>query len=137
NDGTGFISIGPSAISQTVTFAITLVSASRIELMEADNFASGAGVSELQDPTTLTTTPSGTYVFRLHQSLSTQNSASPAAQVGAFTVSTGTFTGTIDQNLGGTTSQLAISSGLFNAPVGGRGTGTFTDSSSVTTSFIY
>jgi len=141
-DGTGFISIGPAALATTVnvsqvTFAITLVSSSKIQLIEADSFADGAGVSELQDPATLTTTPSGTFVFRLHQSISTQAGGSSAAQVGAITASGGSFSGNMDQNLGGTTSQLSISNGTLNAPISGRGTGTFTDSSNITTTFIY
>ena len=145
SDGTGFISLGPTALSQSaganqVTFAITIVPAaapsSKLYLMEADNFATGAGLSELQDPATLTTTPSGTYVFRLHQTISAQ-AADPAAQVGVVSISSGAITGSMDQNLGGTTSSLSITSGLVNAPVGGRGTGSFTDSSNNTTSFNY
>ena len=145
SDGTGFISIGPTALSQSagvsqVTFAVTIIPASapsaKVYLMEADKFATGAGISELQDSTTLTSTPSGTYVFRLHQTVSAQ-AADPAAQVGAITVSGGTFTGSMDQNLGGTTTSLSITNGLLNAPVGGRGTGSFTDSSNNTTSFNY
>jgi len=146
SDGTGFISIGPTSLASSananqVTFAITMISTAspttKIDLMEDDLFASGAGTSELQDPSTLTTAPSGTYVFQLHQSVSAQ-AAKSASQVGAISVSNGTFTGNMDQNLGGTTTSPSISSGSFNAPVGGRGTGSFVDSvSSTTTSFNY
>jgi len=142
NDGTGFISLGPTVLSTSanvsqVTFAITLASSSKIALMEADSFADGAGTSELQDPTALATTPSGTFVFRLHQTISAQGGGSSASQVGAITISGGAITGNMDQNLGGTTSQLTLTSGTMNAPVSGLGSGTFTDSSSVTTDFFY
>lgn len=145
SDGTGFISIGPTSLATSlglnqVTFAITMISTAspttKIDLMEYDSFASGAGVSELQDPSILTTTPSGAYVFLLHQSVSAQ-AAQSASQVGAISVSNGTFTGNMDQNLGGTTTSPSISSGSFNQPVGGRGTGSFTDSANNTTSFKY
>jgi hypothetical protein len=142
NDGTGFISLGPTVLSTSVnatqvTFAITLASSSKIALMEADSFADGAGTSELQDPTALATTPSGTFVFRVHQNVSAQGGGSSASQVGAMTVSNGAITGSMDQNLGGTTSQLTLTSGTMNAPVSGLGSGSFTDSSSVTTNFFY
>jgi hypothetical protein len=140
-DGTGFISLGPTVLSTSVnasqvTFAITLVSSSKIDLIEADTFADGAGTSELQDPTALATTPGGTFVFRLHQSISAQGGNS-ASQVGAITVSGGAITGNMDQNLNGTTSQLTLTSGTMNAPTSGLGSGTFTDSSNVTTNFFY
>ncbi len=142
NDGTGFISLGPTTLAQSagagqVSFAITIVSSSKVDLMEADDFADGAGISELQDPATLATTPSGTFAFSLHQSISAQGGGSSASQVGALTVSGGAFTGSMDQNLGGTTTQLSLTGGLFNAPVSGRGTGSFTDSTNTTTSFSY
>lgn len=142
NDGTGFISLGPTVLSTSVnasqvTFAITLASSSKIAMIEADAFADGAGTSELQDPTALATTPSGTFVFRVHQNVSAQGGGSSASQVGAMTVSNGAITGNMDQNLGGTTSQLTLTSGTVNAPVSGLGSGSFTDSSSVTTNFFY
>jgi hypothetical protein len=134
NDGTGFLSIGPTALGQ-ITFAITLVSSSKLYLMEADNFADGAGVAELQDSTAINTAPSGAFVYRLHQlALLGQN---PVSEVGAITISAGAVTGNLDQNLGGTSSQLTLT-GSFGAPVTlGRGTGSFTDNTNFTTNFIY
>jgi hypothetical protein len=66
-----------------------------------------------------------------------------AASVGVFTASGGTVsTGTMDVDRGGTLNNGGASpltfTGSFNAPPTlGRGTGTFTDSSNTTLSFIY
>jgi len=145
SDGTGFISIGPTSLASSVnasqvTFAITMIATAspttKIDLMEDDIFASGAGVAELQDPATLTTAPVGTYVFQLHQSVSAQ-AAKSASQVGAIAVANGTFTGNMDQNLGGATTSPSISNGSFNAPVSGRGTGSFSDGANTTTFEYY
>ncbi len=132
-DGTGFLTINPTALGQ-ITFAITLASPSKVYLMEADNFADGAGVAELQSSPL--TTPAGTYVYRLHQlALSGQN---PVSEVGAMTITGGAVAGNFDQNLGGTSSQLTLTSGTFNSPnLQGRGTGSITDNTNFTTNFIY
>lgn len=131
NDGTGFLTINPTALGQ-LTFAITLASSSKVYLMEADVLEDGAGVAELQS----SATPAGTYVFRLHQlALTGQN---PVSEVGAMTITGGAVAGSFDQNLGGTSSQLTLTSGTFNSPSPlGRGTGSITDSTNSTTSFIY
>lgn len=131
-DGTGSITINPTALGQ-ITFAITLASPSKVYLMEADNFADGAGVAELQS--SASTMPSGPFVYRLHQiALNTQN---PVSEVGGINITAGAVTGNVDQNLGGTSSQLTLT-GSVGAPAAlGRGTGSFTDNTNFTTSFIY
>ena len=131
SDGTGFLTINPTALGQ-ITFAITLASSSKVYLMEADNFADGAGVAELQ---TGLATPTGTYVYRVHQvALNVQN---PVAEVGAINFAGGVITGSADQNLGGTSSQLTLNGTLGAAAALGRGTGTLTDNTNFTTNFIY
>ena len=135
SDGTGFLSIGPTPLGQ-ITFAITLASSSKVYLMEADTFADGAGVAELQDSTAIATAPSGPFVYRLHQiALSGQN---PVSEVGGINITGGSVSGNLDQNLGGTSSRLSLTSGTINPPVSlGRGTGSFTDNTNFTTNFIY
>jgi hypothetical protein len=134
SDGTGFLTINPTALGQ-LTFAITLVSSSKLDLMEADVFADGAGVAELQSSTT--TTPSGTFAFRLHQ-IAVALGQNPVSEVGALTITGGAVTGNLDQNLGGTSSQLSLTSGTFFPPNSlGRGLATFTDSTNATTGFVY
>jgi len=135
NDGTGFITLNNTALG-TVNFAITLVSISRFDLIEADPGANAAGIADLQNSTAVTAVPSGTFVYRLHETATTtgQNSV---AEAGVFTVSAGAATGNLDQNFGGTVSQLTLT-GNFNSPdTFGTGTGSFTDSTNFTTNFIY
>jgi hypothetical protein len=133
-DGTGFLSIAPTALGQ-ITFAITLASSSKVYLMEADTFADGAGVAELQDSTAINTLPSGTFVYRFHQIALTGQS--PISEVGAITVLAGAVAGNLDQNLGGTSSQLTLTGSLGTPVALGRGTGSFTDSTNFTTNFVY
>ena len=127
NDGTGFVTFNSSAVAQggAITLAITLVSSSKVDLMEADFFADSVGTAELQTASAIAANP-GTFVFRLHQESSAQSSSSSAAQVGLVNVSGSTVTGgTMDQNLGGVSSQLTLTGGIFGAPgTLGRGTAT-------------
>ena len=132
-DGTGFLNLNTPGFGQ-ITFAITLASPSKVYLMEADLTVDGAGVAELQSSASIA--PIGTYVYHLHQvDLGGQN---PVSEVGAMTISGGTVSGNFDQNLGGSNSQLTLTSGTVNAPGAlGRGTGSITDNTNFTTSFIY
>ena len=131
-DGTGSIAIGSTPLG-IINFAITLVSPSKVYLMEADAVADGAGVAELQ--TSATTMPSGPFVYRLHQiALLGQN---PVSEVGGINVTAGAVTGNLDQNLGGTSSQLTLTGSVGAPAASGRGTGSFTDNTNFTTNFIY
>ncbi len=134
-DGTGFLTIGPTALG-SLTFGITLTSTSKLYLMEADVLLDGAGVAELQSSASVA--PSGTFVFRLHQVVAGLG-LNPVAEVGSLTLTGGAVTaGNIDQNLGGTSSQLTLTSGSFNSPNAlGRGLASFTDSTSAVTSLVY
>jgi hypothetical protein len=100
-------------------------------------------MAELQDSTATSSAPGGTFAFRLHTANTSQMFSLSAASVGVFTASGGTVsTGTMDVDRGGTLNNGTASpltfTGSFNAPPNlGRGTGTFTDSSNTTLSFIY
>ena len=138
SDGTGFIGLnstglGQQAGSAQITLAITLVSSSKVNLIEADAFANAAGVAELQ---TSTIAPTGIFVFRSHQ-IAFNSSQSPISEVGAINVASGAVTGNLDQNLGGTSNQLTVSGSLGNPSAAGRGTASFTDSANATTNFVY
>jgi hypothetical protein len=143
SDGTGQILLNSSALgvllgasNGQVTLAITLASSSTAELMEADVFATGSGAANLQDPTAVGTTPSGTFVFGLHDEANAQ--AASESEVGIFGISGGNVTGSLDENLISSASQLTISSGNITQPsTSGVGAITFTDSSGVTTSLLY
>src|SRR5450432_700011 len=133
-DGTGFLTISPTALG-SITFAITLTNSSQLYLMEAGILADGAGVAELQS--SASTAPSCTFVFRLHE-IAASSGQSSVSEVGAMTITGGAVTGSLDQNLGGTSSQLTVASGTFNAPSAlGRGLASFTDNTSAVTSLIY
>lgn len=134
-DGTGTISMTTEL--GNVTLAVTMVSNSKLYLMEADASLNAVGVAELQDPTAISTTPAGSFAFRIHEEVSLNNQT-PTAQVGAFTVPGSGINGAMDQNGGGTFSspQLTWTFGAPNAL--GRGTGTYLNSStSVTSNFVY
>lgn len=137
SDGTGTLTLANTGFGVAtglgnITLAITLTSSSKLYLIEADA-ANTFGVAELQSSSTLSTTPSGAYTFRLHdQGIS--------SRAGAFSVTGGTLTGSEDLLVGGildngTGSPLTLA-GSLAAPASGRGTGTFNDGLS-TVSFIY
>ena len=143
SDGTGLMSLNNSAFSASfspalgpITLALTLTRSTKVYLMEADVFASGGGLAEFQDSTAVSTTPSGTFVFRLHQASSAQGQG-PAAQVGVVTLPGGGVNGSMDQNLGGTFSSSTVAWTMGAPAASGRGTGSFTDSTSFTTNFVY
>jgi hypothetical protein len=143
-DGTGQIllsstGLGAAAGSAQISLAVTLASTSKAELMEADAFASGAGTAELQDATAISVAPTGTFVFRLHQEVDAQSSAS-ASEVGFFTFSGGSLSaGSMDQNLFPVgSSLLSLTTGSLSTPSSfGAGSGSFTDSSPYQTNFLY
>ena len=140
NDGTGSITLNSTALGSLfgisqITFAVTLASTSQAQLIEADTFADGAGAAELQDPTAVGTTPSGTFVFGLHDDSNAQSASE--SEVGVFTISGTSVTGNMDRNLMASSASLTLN-GSFTAPSAlGVGTATFTDSASSSTSFIY
>jgi hypothetical protein len=135
NDGTGVVAISISD-GRILGLAVTLVNSSKVYLLvtNTSNFANGAGIAEKQNVATFAA-PSGTFTFRTHNLSTAQGSS---ATIGAFTVSGGTASGSGDVNRAGVLSSVTFT-GFFNSPDGtsGRGTGTFTDSANVTSTFAY
>lgn len=133
SDGTGFIN--ETILGQQFQYAITIVNASKVYMTESDGSANASGVAEAQSSATMTTVPSGTFAFRLHNLNSLNGSMS---SVGAFTLASGTLSSGAEDVLflGGTTNSLTFSGGAFNAPTSGRGSGTLVDSNG-TLSFEY
>ena len=138
NDGTGSISFNNSGLG-AINLAITMVSSAKVYLVEGDAGAAGGGVAELQSAAAATTTPSGTFVFRLHEFSSVESVSKSASEVGAVSISGGTVTGDrVDQNLGGAHALFNLTGGTFSAPAGmGRGTATITGSSGFSRNLIY
>jgi len=143
SDGTGQVLLNSSALGTLlgspnggITLAVTLASSSTAELLEADFFADGSGVANLQDPSAVATTPSGTFVYRLHEDSNAQSASE--SEVGLFAVSGSSVSGSFDENLISSANALTINSGNITAPSNlGVGTITFTDSANVTTTLIY
>jgi hypothetical protein len=137
-DGTGFINLNTSSLGGGISLAITAVSSSRVQLLENDASLNAVGVAELQDSSATSTSPNGTFVFRLHQEASAQSpSTAEASQVGAFRLSGGAGSGAIDQNLGGTFTSRNLTA-TFNAPISGRGTASLQDTTAdFTTTLVY
>lgn len=140
NDGTGSITLNSTGLgtfvqSSQINLAVTLVSTSRVDLMEADGFAAGAGNAELQDSSVAGTAPSGTFVFRFHSEIDPQTFA-PASTVGIVTISNGTVSsGSEDRNrLTVGTSSVSLTGGTFS---GSAGTASFTDNTNFTGNFLY
>jgi hypothetical protein len=128
NDGTGSLSLTNTL--GTITLEVTLVSASKVYLVEGDPVLNAGGLAEKQDATAIATAPSGTFVFLEHDINTMQSVASVAGGI--------VSNGNKDVNSGGTPSSLTFT-GSFNAPdpTTGRGNGTFIDSSLASSSFNY
>jgi hypothetical protein len=136
NDGTGSVTFS-NALLGPITLEVTMVSASKVYLVEADSRVNAGGIAEKQDLTAIAAAPAGTFVFREHDI--NLNTAQSSASVGAFTLTGGVASnGNKDVNLGGTLSSLTFT-GTFNAPnpATGSGSASFTDSSLATSSFNY
>lgn len=133
NDGTGSLSFN-NALG-TINLAVTMVSSSKVYLVEGDTPLNAGGLAEKQDLNAIADPPSGTFVFREHDINATQS----VGTVGVFTVAGGIVSnGNEDINRGGTFSSLTFT-GSFNSPdsTTGRGTGTFTDTTPSTSTFFY
>ena len=74
SDGTGSITM--TSQLGTINLAVTMVSSSKVYLIEADHLnSSGLGVNatgfaELQDSSAIATTPTGPFAFRIHDEVS-------------------------------------------------------------------
>ena len=129
NDGTGNINIVFPSGTGSIQFGVSLLNGSQLYLIETDGFATGGGSAEKQD-TTAFTTPSGTFVFRVHAQDSTAN-------VGAMTINAGSITGNEDV-LASTGLTSPTLSGSVNAPAAnGRGTLVLSNSNGITSNFAY
>ena len=118
------------------TFVITLSSSSQFYMIETDSGAVASGTAQKQDTTAFASVPNGTFVMRMH----TVNSAqSLSSTIGAFTVTGGSVTGSMDKKTGASFAPTTITGSLnFPDATTGRGSGTFQDTGTgATTSFQY
>jgi hypothetical protein len=137
SDGTGSITLNFPAGDGSITLDITLVSTSKLYLIEADN-ANSTGVAEAQTSTTL---PAATFVFKQHST----SPSTDLSSVGQFALAAdGAVTGGDDVDNGGTVNgghgtanPLTLTGSSFAIPDStGRGTATISDGT-LTTDFIY
>lgn len=135
SDGTGAMSLNTSV--GPINLAITMVASTNVYLMEADSGVTGGGTAVQQDSSAINSAPSGTFVFRVHQEVSAENS-SFSGEVGAVALSNGAGSGNMDQNLTGSFTSPSISWTMTAPAALGRGTGSFLNAStSFTTNFVY
>jgi hypothetical protein len=133
-DGTGIITL-TGAAGTTLKFAVTLVSSSKIYLIEGDSALNASGLAEKQDSSAISSVPGGAFAFRTHTLNSLQL---PSANVGQITIANGGISGVEDVNRNGTSSSLTLTGGSFTNPdTNGRGQLTLTDSSPSTRGLIY
>lgn len=121
----------------SVEIALSLISSSSFYLIEYDSFGSGSGEALQQTPSAFSSTPSGTFVFRLHSSLATGAAMGSVSKVGQMVVQQGGISGNEDivsDGVPGSSSLL----GIMNAPdANGRGTADLNDDAGNRTNYIY
>jgi hypothetical protein len=137
NDGNGTMTFNIGG--GTANLAFTMVSSSKFYLTERDAFANfssnAAGEGAKQDTSAFVAPPSGTFIFRVHQTFPTTVSE---GTVGALTSINGAITGNLDVVRSDTFSSLTFTSGNLLVPnSNGRGTMFYTDSQAVITHFQY
>jgi len=137
SDGNGTMTL--NIAGGTTNLAFTMVSSSKFYLTERDafsNFSSVAtGEGAKQNTSAFAAPPSGTFVFRVHQTFPTTVSE---GTVGALTSTNGAITGNLDVVRSDTFSSLTFTSGNLLVPnSNGRGTMSYTDSQAVATNFQY
>ena len=132
NDGTGFITLNLSGGS--IVLAATLITDSKLYLIEADSFANGSGVAERQDSTAFSAAPSGTFTFRTHSSSASGGSV---GSVGTLTVTAGAITGTEDVLRASALLSPTLTGSISAPNTSGRGTMSLTDSTGSTSGYIY
>jgi hypothetical protein len=135
NDGTGGITLNVG--TSTLTFAITMVSSSKVYLIEADSGVNSSGIAEEQVATAITSVPAGTFVFHTHNLNASQV---PTGLTGVITITGVAVTSGSEDSLtlGATSTPLTLTSGSFTTPDAfGRGRLTLTDSTPATSHYNY
>ena len=127
----------------SAAFQLSLVSSSQFYLIEADSALGTGGVAsgsgQKQDTTAFSAVPSGTFILRMHTITNSLGNTTPISTVGAFTVSGGTVSGTVDNQELSAFAPSTFTGGSLVLPdaTTGRGTGNFVDSSRGTLTFTY
>jgi len=124
-DGTGIVQLNVNG--GTETWAITMVSGSKIYITEADSFvnfsANASGTAFKQDTSALNGVPSGNFAFHVHQTLP---NPPDSATVGQFTSTNGNVVGTSDVLDNGSVAPSSVTGTLTQLDSAGRGTFQYT-----------
>jgi hypothetical protein len=133
NDGTGVMVL--NVAGGQINFAISMIDSTKFYLIEMDTFANSAGMAERQSSSSFTN-PSGTYVYRMH---STSTSQGSVARLGTLTMGGGAVTGNEDllQGSTGALSSLTLTGSTSAPDLNGRGTASFTDNTGITNAYVY
>jgi len=135
-NGTGTVILGVStkAGSQNLVWGITLGnpgttnSSGSFAVIQSDSLAKSSGAAYQQNPSTLNTAPSGTFVFRTHTNAPGASITGAENSVGLITFGVGAVSGNDDWVRGGGTGGQTLGfSGVFSTPSGGIGSITFAD----------
>lgn len=132
NDGTGIMTLSGT---RQVQLAITVVSASKVYLVEYDEAGNGSGVAVLQGGNA--STPSGTYVFHTHSSNFNSGFQSSTSMVGALTFSGTSINGSADLLQAGAFSSVSLTGTLTLPDENGRGTITLANTLGFSNAYIY
>jgi len=131
-DGRGVMSLNSSIGS--FQYAIAMRALSNAGLNEIDNQVTNA-IGNLEQQTAGVGAPSGSYAYGFSGS---NGGCGPLSSAGLFSLSSGNVGGLQDLNCGGTISQSQALSGNFGGIDGlGRGTGSFSSGSGLSSGFVY
>lgn len=136
-DGSGQITFTLTNVAPPNTFQFTfaLVNTRQMYITEADSFANGSGFADLQTPSAVSATPSGTFAFRVH---AFQSANGPVGTIGQVVSTAGAVQGIADILRAGTLSAVNLTGSLGAPDANGRGTFTYTDSATnASTNYAY
>jgi hypothetical protein len=133
-DGTGTMALNGV---REIHLAITMVSASKLYLIEYDGAGNGAGAAVQQNLSATPASPQGTYVFHCHSSNFDRGFPFSAASVGRLNFTGGLISGDADVLHAGVFSSTTMNGSFTASDNQGRGTAALTDGSGLTATYVY
>lgn len=131
-DGSGDVVL--NIVGVAVAYRITMSDSNHFYMIEDDLFGTGAGSGEKQTTSAFSSPPTGTFVFRAHE---TNTAPDAASLVGRMTFAGGSLTGDEDVINAGTLFSFTLTGTASSPGINGRGTVTVTESGGVLASYIY
>jgi hypothetical protein len=131
-DGSGDVVL--SVAGGTIAFRMTMSDNNHFYMIEDDLFGTGAGSGEKQTTSAFSSPPTGTFVFRAHETDVAPNAASI---VGAMTIAGGTITGSEDAAQSSALFSLALAGTASVPGKNGRGTMAISENGGTPLNYIY